>query len=585
MERIPTTDDPARQSAPAVERRIADRRAVRPSTHVVLRQIIDRLSDGVIVVSGDGRIRFANPAAERLFRRPAKDLVGQEFGYPLSTVEATEIEIVQRGSGVVVAELRLVDVDWEDEPAVLVSLRDVTDRKQAEERERLLESERRARTEAEAANQAKSDFLAVMSHELRTPLNAVIGYAELLDLGVVGAVSADQRLQIARITASGRHLLGLVNEILDLAKVEAGRLSVERRPASVVDVVDAAIVLSQPLAEARGMRLGALDEIPRDLQFTGDRDRVLQILTNLLSNAVKFTDPGGTIRIETARVAVSTLRHLHGEGPWITVSVSDSGIGIAAEQIESMFSPFVQADKGHTRRSDGTGLGLTISRRLARLMRGDVTVHSAPGEGSTFTLWLPGAAPDTMADSVVAALRTPANGSAVIPRTRGLAEIGDTMVQEAESILDAFVSRLRGEPSMSAAPSLHYSQLVDHSGALLADIAAALIALDDSEGAPSTLLSDSAEIQRFIADRHGLQRARLGWTGDALAREFVILHDEVERAVSRFFHAPEFAAQKEEALGVIRRLLEQATETSRRALERATVQADRRGDRSAQTSP
>ena len=571
MESKAITDDGG--AAPAAERRTGERRTARRSTQAVLRQIVERLADGIVVVSADGRIRFANPAAERLFGRPARELVGQEFGYPLtSSSESTEIEIVRRGAGVVLAELRLVDAAWEDEPAMLVSLRDVTDRRQAEERERILEAERRARAEAEAANQAKSEFLAVMSHELRTPLNAVLGYAELLDLGVVGSLTPEQRQQIGRIMASGRHLLGLVNEILDLAKVEAGRMSVERVPTSVGEVVEAAIVLSQPQAEARGLVLNAPGDVPRSLQFLGDHDRVLQILANLLSNAVKFTDPGGEITIDVEqRPGAEGTVHLHGEGPWVLIRVRDNGIGIGPAHLETIFSPFVQAEAGHTRRSDGTGLGLTISRRLARLMRGDVTVESTPGNGSVFTLWLPAttAADDAVADA--------ASTAGAAPRTRGLGDIGDTLMHEMEAILDAFVAQLRHEPLMPAAPTLRYSQLVDHTGAMLADIASALITLDESRGAPSSLLLDSADIQRFVADRHGLQRARLGWTVEALAREAEILDAEIERSVRRCFSDPKFAPQVDEALGVIRRYLEQGLETSRRALERAAHRG-RRGE-------
>ena len=233
---------PAPSGAPRDERRTAERRApTRRSSQSVLRQIVDNLADGIIIVGGDGCIRFANPAAERLFGRSAEELVGHEFGYPLASHEAADIEIVARGSAnVLVAELRVVESLWDDEPATLVSLRDVTDRKQAEERERQLDRERAARAEAEASNQAKTEFLAVMSHELRTPLNAVLGYADLLDLGVAGSLSAEQRQQLSRITASGRHLLTLVNEILDFAKVEAGRLVVDRVPAGVAETVDAA---------------------------------------------------------------------------------------------------------------------------------------------------------------------------------------------------------------------------------------------------------------------------------------------------------------------------------------------------------
>jgi signal transduction histidine kinase len=567
---------PAVEAGPAVERRTTERRVARRSTQAVLRQIIERLADGIVVVSADGRIRFANPAAERLFGRSTKELVGQEFGFPLSSTEATEIEIVRRGGGVVVAELRLVDAAWEGEPAMLVSLRDVTDRKRAEERERQLARERSARVEAEAANQAKSEFLAVMSHELRTPLNAVLGYAELLDLGVVGSLTAEQRQQVGRIAASGRHLLGLVNEILDLAKVEAGRLSVERVPTSVVEIVDAAIVLSQPQTESRGLTLHVPADVPRSLQLLGDRDRVLQIVVNLLSNAVKFTEPGGDIRLDVSQVDAGTeSRHLHDDGPWVVISVHDTGIGIAADHLESIFSPFVQAEGGHTRRSDGTGLGLTISRRLARLMRGDVTVHSRPGSGSVFSLWLPAVTPQS--GEAGAASATSPIASLAAPRTRGLAEVGDSLMHETESILDSFAARLRHEPLMPAAPSLRYSQLVDHVGAMLTDIATALITLDESEGAPSALLVDSADIQRFVADRHGLQRARLGWTPEALAREAEILREEVERSMRHCCTDPRRSGQLEEALGVVQRYLEEGEKASRRALDRAAHQVKQPG--------
>jgi signal transduction histidine kinase len=570
METTPNANDGDSRPAPGVDRRTGERRGPRRSNQTVLRQIVERLADGIVVVSADGRIQFANPAAERLFGRPASELVGQEFGFPLSPTEATEIEIVRRGAGVVVAELRLVDAAWEDQPALLVSLRDVTDRKRAEERGRLLEGERSARAEAEAANQAKSEFLAVMSHELRTPLNAVLGYAELLDLGVAGSLTAEQRQQVGRIAASGRHLLGLVNEILDLAKVEAGRMSVERTSTSVADVVDAAIVLSQPQAESRGLTLHAPADVPRSLRFVGDRDRVLQILVNLLSNAVKFTEPGGHIGIEVGEERVADgARHLHGDGPWTVIRVRDDGIGIDPVHIESIFSPFVQAEVGHTRRSDGTGLGLTISRRLARLMRGEVTVESTPGDGSVFTVWLPAA----QSDGTAGAGPPPAGEIGPRPsRTRGLADVGDSLMHEMESILDAFVAQLRAEPLMPAAPSLRYSQLADHTGAMLADVAAALVTLDESLGAPSTLLLDSADIQRFIADRHGLQRARLGWTTEALAREHEILLAEIERSVRRSFSDPSCAPQVDEALGVIRRYAEQSADVSRRALERTAHQ-------------
>ena len=553
------------------ERRAGERRGPgRRSSQAVLRQIVDRLADGIVIVGADGQIRFANPAAERLFGRPASELVGQEFGYPLATDDTAEIEIVRRDAGVVVAELRVVDSMWEDEPATLVSLRDVTDRKQAEERERQLDRERAARAEAEAANQAKSEFLAVMSHELRTPLNAVLGYAELLDLGVAGALSAEQRQQLSRITASGRHLLGLVNEILDFAKVEAGRLTVEHVPTSADDVVEAGVVLAQPQAEARGLVLSTQPDAGRSLRFVGDHDRVLQILANLLSNAVKFTNTGGSIRIDVSESHESPSRHLVGDGGWIVITVSDTGIGISPEQLDTVFSPFVQAETGHTRQRDGTGLGLTISRRLARLMGGDVLVKSTLGKGSEFSLWLPAATPAAAGDA--AAAPDGERSHALPPRTRGLAAFGDAILHESEAILDAFIAQLRREPAIPVAATLGCSQLADHVGAFIADIAAALVALDESEGTLTALLHDTADIQRFIADRHGLQRARLGWTPAAMNRETAILTDEIQRAIRRCLAKSVDGPQFEEAMGVIRRYVDQAGEISCRALERAIRQ-------------
>src|SRR6266705_416675 len=224
-----------------------------------LRAIIERLPDGIVVVDSHGNIRFANPAAERLFDRNAEDLVGTSFGFPVVVGETTEIDIVQRGGGgVVYAKLRVVETDWEDEQVQIVSLRDITDRKQAQERAQQLAFEREARLEAEAASRAKSEFLAIMSHELRTPLNAVLGYSELMELGISGPVSEQMRDQIGRIRMSAMHLLGLVNDILDLAKVEAGRLQVSSGPASAAGTVAAAMALIQPQAAARSLDLCVL---------------------------------------------------------------------------------------------------------------------------------------------------------------------------------------------------------------------------------------------------------------------------------------------------------------------------------------
>src|SRR4051812_10590523 len=233
----------------------SNKRRERRAEQTRLRTIVERVGDGIIVASLDGTIQFANPAAERLFGRRISELCGSPLGFPAVAGDSTEIQILRPGGSTVSAELRVVETDWAGVPARLVTLRDITDRKRAEERAEQLERERVARAQAEAANTAKSEFLAIMSHELRTPLNAVIGYADLLDLGIGGALSGDQRNHVARIASSGRHLLSLVNEVLDLSKIEAGAFSPQVDVAPAEATAKAAIELVQSLAEAKDITI------------------------------------------------------------------------------------------------------------------------------------------------------------------------------------------------------------------------------------------------------------------------------------------------------------------------------------------
>lgn len=541
-----------------------------------LRAIIERLPDGIVIVDPTGTIRFANPAAESLFNRSAVDLIGTLFGFPVLVGDTTEIDVVQRGGGeVVYAELLVVDTEWEGEVVKLVSLRDITDRKHVEERSRQLAAEREARLEAEAASRAKSEFLAIMSHELRTPLNAVLGYSELMELGLSGPMTDGMREQVGRIRSSAKHLLALVNDILDLAKVEAGRLVVNSAAGSAEVEIASAISLIQPQATANGLEVKVETRGDTPAVFVGDAERVRQILVNLLSNAVKFTPPGGTITTEsgTAQSPGGETR-LQGRRVYAFISVADTGGGIAENKLAGIFEPFVQADAGTTRAREGSGLGLTISRRLARLMGGDLTVRSEVARGSTFTLWLPApgrSGDDAPADKESAGAPrekdTPENSGdeglvadvdAAPPVERGvagLAEVGAALLSTLVPTLAAIVSRIRCDPSLAMTAGLRDSEVMDHLPTFLADVAGALVTMEESGGSRSRLLSDAVEIQRLISERHGAQRTRLGWVESQFRREFMIVREELERVVSTHF-GPLRGSEAAEAVGVINRFLD-----------------------------
>jgi PAS domain S-box-containing protein len=296
-----------------------------------------------------------------------------------------EVELLTRAGKPLTTLVSARQISFNNDPCLLAVTRDITERKQIaaeldHHRHHLedlivvrtgeLEA---ARKSAETASRAKSTFLANMSHEIRTPLHGILGMAHLMQRG--GATPQQSR-QLEKIAASGKHLLGVINDILDLSKIEAGKLTLEQKDFSLADVINAVVAVNQNAIEAKGLRFViATDHLPQRLH--GDPTRLSQALTNYISNAVKFTEHG-SITLGGSVIEEGADEVL------LRFEVRDTGIGLTAEQQSRLFTAFEQADSSTTRKFGGTGLGLAINRHIARLMHGEVGAHSSPGQGSTF---------------------------------------------------------------------------------------------------------------------------------------------------------------------------------------------------------
>ncbi len=390
-----------------------------------LTQILDALPVGVFVAGVDGKAHYANRESKRLLGKglvpgaPLSELsniyqayrAGTDDLYPpdqlpialavrgQSTVR-TDLEIHQ---GDVRVPLEIVSTPVRDaRGAVVYGLSAFTDITVRRASERAIQE---ARDAAETANRAKSSFLARMSHELRTPLNSIIGFSEVLADETFGALNDRQRRYVSNVLTSGRHLLDLINDILDLSKIEAGRMELVLSPLSINAALADLRQQLEPMATKKHQQLDIV--VQAGLKpLMADPVRLRQMVSNLMTNAIKYTPDRGQITVEARAVAPDG----GADGEWIEIAVTDTGIGIGPADHERIFADFEQATSAYVREQEGTGLGLPLVRRLAALHGGHVTLESALGSGSTFRLRLPVAGPDS--SRALRPDRMPAEGSA-----------------------------------------------------------------------------------------------------------------------------------------------------------------------------
>jgi PAS domain S-box-containing protein len=359
------------------------------------RLLIESVRDyAIFALDPAGHVLTWNPGAERFKGYRADEIIGRHFSvfYPQAQIDAglPPYELKEAA-----AVGRFEDEGWRIRKdgtrfwanVVITALRspsgelvgfgkvtrDLTERRELQLR--AIEDTRRI-AEAEAANRAKAEFLATMSHELRTPLNAIGGYVDLISLGIRGPVTEQQIDDLKRIRRSQQHLLGIINDLLNFSRIEAGRLTYEFAHVPLREILDSVASMVEPLAFAKTITMNWPRNVQSDV-YT-DRAKAEQILLNLLTNAIKFTGDGGQIDV-THRVGQEHT----------SIEVKDTGVGIPQDKLGSIFEPFVQIGRTHTSLHEGTGLGLAISRDLAHAMAGELSVESEPGNGSTFTLVLP----------------------------------------------------------------------------------------------------------------------------------------------------------------------------------------------------
>ncbi len=355
----------------------------------LMKSVVDSTSDGIVIVNHEGKIDAINPAAEALFGAKSNEAQGQQLSWLLPNSDdgmpengTTEVTLQRADGSTLSAEVNIsrlklkssrhrLERRTEDRDKFVLTLRDITARKETEA------ARQKAMEEAIAANRAKSEFLAAMGHELRTPLNGIIGFSEVLDAGLYGELNEKQVECVRDILQSGRRLLGTFNDILDVAQIESGKVELREDEVDLVEIVESCGRSFEDRAADGEIELRTVTD--NGLPYVwGDRQRLRQVVQHLVSNAVKFTNEGGQVTLMANR-----------EGGDVVFSVTDTGIGMTPEDVEKALAPFGQVDSRLARKYEGSGLGLTLARKLTEMHNGRLEIASKEGRGTKVRVVFP----------------------------------------------------------------------------------------------------------------------------------------------------------------------------------------------------
>lgn len=403
-------------------------------TEQQLQQLITDNADGIIVVNKRGKVEFVNPAALELFAKSEAELIGEPLGFPVVDGDYVEVDLPQTSGQDLVAQMRVSHIRWQGKNAYILSLRDITQIKQAEaERAKLLE-------ESQAANRAKDQFLAILSHELRTPLNPIVGWSQLLQTGTLSEAQMKKGADIIQRNAMLQSQL--IEDILDISRIIRGKIELQAAPIKLSNIISNAIDTIKLSAQAKSIQINTDFSNHKDLVW-GDSTRLQQVIWNLLTNAIKFTPNGGRVEINLTSVNNT-----------VQVQIKDTGKGIEPEFLPHIFDYFRQAENVNTRAQGGLGLGLAIVRHLVELHGGTIGVDSpGVGQGATFTFALP----------VLNARNKLGSTNSPLPTTKNLEGIKALVVDDDDSSRDLliFVLENEGVTTKSAASAIEALRVIE----------------------------------------------------------------------------------------------------------------------------